>query len=148
LLPRLYEPEASEPRAVLGVVPHYFDKPKVAAFWRSSAKTRFIDIQQRIERVIDQIVACEYIVSSSLHGLIVAHAYGVPALWVKFADNLLGDGTKFRDYLASVGQTPYDPVRLDYREIDARRLIGMVPDPPPVIDTGPLWAACPFRTGP
>src|SRR5690606_2919216 len=53
--------------------------------------------------VVDQIRACRVILSSSLHGLVVAHAYGIPAAWVQFSDKLSGDGSKFRDHAASIG---------------------------------------------
>lgn len=53
--------------------------------------------------VVDRIRACRVILSSSLHGLVVAHAYGIPAAWVQFSDKLSGDGSKFRDHAASIG---------------------------------------------
>lgn len=33
-----------------------------------------------ITKFIDEVCSCEFIVSSSLHGLIIANAYGVPAV--------------------------------------------------------------------
>lgn len=59
-----------------------------------------------IEDVTRQITKCRSIVSSSLHGIIVAHAYGIPAAYVSMSDKLKGDGFKFRDYYASVGLVP------------------------------------------
>lgn len=102
LLPRLYHPELSK-KIKLGIVPHYTDYKRVKNQW-ASEDVLVIDVfTNRIEQVLDQIIGCEQIVSSSLHGVIVAHAYGIPALWVKFSDQLFGDNIKFYDYFASVG---------------------------------------------
>lgn len=63
-----------------------------------------------IEKTIDQIFSCRRIISTSLHGVIVAHAYGREALWIKLAGrDLLGDDVKFFDYLASVGVEDFQP---------------------------------------
>ena len=39
-----------------------------------------------IEGTIEQICKCKFILSSSLHGIILAHAYGIPALWIRNTD--------------------------------------------------------------
>ena len=54
--------------------------------------------------VAKEISKCRYIISSSLHGIIAAHAYGIPAAWVNFG-NLKGDGMKFYDHFLSCGIT-------------------------------------------
>jgi hypothetical protein len=44
-----------------------------------------------------------------LHGIIVAHAYGVNARWIDLAPpapRITGDGIKYADYLHSVGLKP------------------------------------------
>ena len=48
--------------------------------------------------VIKQITSCEMIVSSSLHGWIVAYAYGIPCVPLP-----LDDGNKFMDFMTSLG---------------------------------------------
>lgn len=62
--------------------------------------------ESTIERVVDDVLDCEMILSTSLHGIIVANAYGIPARWCTFADDgssIAGDGLKFADYFLSVG---------------------------------------------
>ena len=63
-----------------------------------------------IEETTDEILQCKYIMSSSLHGIIVSHTYQIPALWIKFSDKLFGDNIKFQDYFKSVSITPYTPL--------------------------------------
>lgn len=67
-----------------------------------------------INEVVEQITSCEYIVSTSLHGIIVAHAYGIPARWAVDSSQpgaISGDGIKFEDYFLGAGveiQKPLD----------------------------------------
>lgn len=53
--------------------------------------------------VIDQIVNSDICISTSLHGLIVAQAYGVPWVWLTVAENKLeGDNFKFEDFFSTL----------------------------------------------
>ena len=45
-----------------------------------------IDVRQPPTTVIDRIAECENIVSSSLHGVIIAEVFGVKARWARFSD--------------------------------------------------------------
>ena len=47
--------------------------------------------------------------STSLHGIIVAHTYGINALWIKKGD-IQTDGIKFDDYFSSVQIDRYSPI--------------------------------------
>ena len=46
----------------------------------------FIDIEGDINSVINQVCRCEYVISSSLHGLICADAYEIPSVRVVISD--------------------------------------------------------------
>lgn len=88
-----------------------------------------IDLRTRdVFKVIDEITSSEYILSSSLHGIIVPHAYGIPALWIEdgYIDT---DGFKFNDYFSSVNVPIYKGFRnieeilkddLSWRELFAK----------------------------
>ncbi len=56
-----------------------------------------IDIQGNWENVIDDINRCEFIASSSLHGIITADSYNIPSLWIKMSDKITGGNFKFQD---------------------------------------------------
>lgn len=53
--------------------------------------------------VIRDITRCNFIVSSSLHGIIVAESYGIPARWLR-SHNV--PDFKFYDYYLSTGRKP------------------------------------------
>jgi hypothetical protein len=105
LLPDVYTPTSTTKRHRVGFVPHFVDLPAYrAAGAGTTGDMALIDVGQSVEAVVDQIAQCELTVSSSLHGLIVSHAYGVPSVWVDSIEPLQGDGVKFADYFESVDQ--------------------------------------------
>lgn len=64
----------------------------------------FINPQNELNSVIRDIFSCEKIVSSSLHGLIVAHSFKIPWVRIKVIDHPLGGGDfKFNDFYESAG---------------------------------------------
>lgn len=101
LLPRIYQPK-NLPSVRLGIIPHFVDYPAVASMYAEKKDVRVINVLDPVESVIDAITSCECTVASSLHGLMTAHAYGIPSLWVRFSDSVSGDDVKFRDYFESV----------------------------------------------
>lgn len=56
------------------------------------------------ESVIDQISQSKLIISSSLHGVILADAYGVPSVWYRGLQKDID--FKYLDYYASTGRKP------------------------------------------
>jgi len=99
LLPRIVPPAAKQ--HALGIVPHYVDYDTVRALNPHVPVINPINADPL--EVIAAITSCEKIISSSLHGIITAHAYGIPAAWVKFSDGISGDDTKFHDHHAALG---------------------------------------------
>lgn len=64
---------------------------------------RIIDPRLPIEDFVNQLCSCEYIFSSSLHGLIIADAYNIPNKRAIFGNKLIGGDFKFNDYELSKG---------------------------------------------
>jgi pyruvyltransferase len=145
LLPMFYRPAKRTP-CRLGVVGHFSDMARLAAKWRHCPDAQLIDVQDPIESVIDRIASCEFVASSSLHGLIVSHAYGVPAAWIELRPLPSGDRSKFQDYFASMGHYDATPVELDYDQIDVAAIAQRVELPGIPLNADPLWQTCPFRT--
>ena len=104
LLPRFYTPPVTK-KYQLGVFCHYIDTDVISYNLLSQFPDDVVLINPLgdIEEVIDLVCSCHRVISNSLHGLIVADAYGIPSRWVKFSDRILGDGTKYMDYYSSIG---------------------------------------------
>lgn len=104
LLPLLYKCSSRKPLFEYGIIPHYVDYENVYNLYSEFKDSIVINLQcSDIESVIDEIVSCKYVISSSLHGIITAHAYGIPAIWIDSVNELAGDNVKFYDYFESVG---------------------------------------------
>lgn len=96
----------------IGVIPHVNDYELVAINYKIPEGVALIDLSDKnLEEVTAKICSCKKIISSSLHGIIVANAYGIPTIRAEFTNNLSGDGTKFLDYMLSVGATRQEAER-------------------------------------
>lgn len=94
----------------VGIVPHHMHEDDPA--WAHLASTpgqrvRVIDVRRGPSAVVRDIARCRTIISTSLHGLITADAYGIPALWTRREPDLWGGRFKFDDYESALtpGQT-------------------------------------------
>lgn len=121
LLRRYYQPKCTEKRYKLGIIPHIADKnhPLVTALGQCP-EVKVIDIQQDIEPFIDDLVQCDVIASSSLHGIIAADTYGIANTHLVLSDNLAGGEFKFNDYHLGIGVHDYP--RFDARTAAANAL--------------------------
>jgi pyruvyltransferase len=123
LAPRWY-PRMKAPSGSIGIIPHYVDRHMPWIEQCRRAGFRMIDPDLPLTDYFQQLGDCQVILSSSLHGLIFAHAYGLPALWIEVSDGVLGEGFKFYDYYASLGQNRATVARVRVREgVDPESLI-------------------------
>jgi pyruvyltransferase len=143
LLPRLLSPCAA-PHGQPGLIPHFADQAYLDRSWVRAQGLQLIDIQDDISTVVSAITACGWVLSTSLHGLIVAHAYGVPAVWVQMRPLPSGDGSKFADHLAALGAGAAGPHALAHREPINLTRLERAAWCPSHIDTDALWRSCPF----
>ena len=145
LLPRYYSPPDRVMKGI-GMIPHYIDKtdPKLRMF-QNHPNVRIIDIQQPVEKVIDEITSCNLVFSSSLHGIIAADAYNIPAFWYKLSNKITGGPYKYNDYFQSVNR---EMVVLDANRFSSVREVVQVAQSHEYtvnIDLDKLMNACPFR---
>jgi hypothetical protein len=148
LLPRFYSPSTG-PKYALGIIPHVSQYRRVRELFNNEADVAIVDLSTTdIEGVVDEIAACEYVVSSSLHGIIVSNAYGIPVRWIKFDNNIRGDDTKFYDHFASIGRLDERPLNaLVYRKIPSTDLISQIEPYEINVDQEALWRASVFHNG-
>jgi len=107
LLPRYFNPKV-EKKYKYGLVPHYNDYKIVQEWFTDDTEVHLIDMMTNdIESKTIEFLQCERIISSSLHGIIVAHAYGIPAVWQKFSNKVFGDDVKYHDYMEAVQMDVY-----------------------------------------
>lgn len=109
LLPRFYNPTISK-KYKLGIIPHVIDYNLFTKTLPSEYTV--INLQDPIEAIVDAVLECDSVISSSLHGLILADSYNIPSKWVEFSNNVLGDGIKFNDYFLSIGIPIQHPINL------------------------------------
>lgn len=115
LLPRYYNPTV-EKKYQYGIVPHYNDYKIVEKWFENRPDIHLIDMMTNdIESKTNEFLQCEKIISSSLHGIIIAHSYGIPAVWQKFSDKVFGDDIKYQDY--------FESVQLDYFQPEIRTTV-------------------------
>lgn len=145
LLPKIYYPKITK-KYKLGIIPHYIDKKNE---WLSAIKNdpeiKIINIQENNPLVfIDELLSCEKVASSSLHGIIVADAYEIPSVWIEFSDKVFGNGFKFLDYFASVKRKDDTPLIIteNTKLID---IYNKFYDYKIEIDLNKLLKACPFK---
>lgn len=113
LLPQCFNPVCRK-SFKLGIIPHIYDLTIVRKLSRNLHHVKVINLYTwDVEKTTREILSCERIISSSLHGVIVPHAYGIPSVWCRFSNNLIGDNIKFKDYFSSVNITEYKGEMLD-----------------------------------
>ena len=61
-------------------------------------------------KIAELIASCEFIISSSLHGLIAADALNVPNVWMKISNGIIGGNWKFNDYFFSIKRNITEPL--------------------------------------
>lgn len=87
----------------VGIIPHYIDKNSEALNNIKLEKYNYkiIDIFIPPKEVLNEIMQCEVILSSSLHGLIFADSYFIPNRHIILGDKICGGDYKYRDYYSS-----------------------------------------------
>lgn len=145
LIPYHYNPLVSK-KFKLGIIPHFHDLEKIKNDFISDSSITVIDIRnyEKWTDFIDQILECDGIASSSLHGLIMAYAYNIPNVWIEFGKGENRDRFKYDDFFSSIGKEENPILINDIKDINKieNALIAWTRGN---IDLEPLIKAAPFK---
>jgi len=143
LYPIFYQPKSKKKKYKFGFIAHHRDQGAELTKVFERPDILNINIKSPIQQVVDEIHQCEYIISSTLHGIIASDAYGIPSIWVRLTGQPLGDGFKFKDYFASVGRETTEPIQVT-KDLNIDDLINRYTDSKPYLDVEKLIDSCPF----
>lgn len=133
LIPRLF-PElkkTSSPKYSYIVIPHI------------SEIDLFVDEKNVVlptspwKEIVKKIAMSKFVISSSLHGIIVAEAYNIPARFLRVTQN--EPDFKYKDYYRGTGRKKFTPA---YSIQEALEMGG---EPPALCDTDALLEAFPYE---
>lgn len=123
----------NNPRYEYIIIPHYSEKQ----FFPKELYPHVVYPTDPWDEVIEKITDSQFVISSSLHGIIVAEAFGIPARLLKITDNepLL----KYQDYYLGTNR-PYFQYATSIQEA-----LEMGGEPPFQCDLQKLYESFPFE---
>lgn len=106
---------SSQKQYCIGIVPHYKEQDNsfVRSFIERYPHVKLISVFEETETFIKNIAACDIVLSSSLHGLVVADSLKIPNAWIKLSNDVRGDGFKFQDYYSAFDLYDIKPFSFD-----------------------------------
>lgn len=107
LIKKIYNPKVKK-RYQIGIIAQHrlIDQETARRIFGQSDQLHYIDIVNYGEwhTFIDEILSCNAIISSSLHGLIMSETYGVPSVWMELPTNDFDKRIKYYDFYQSIGK--------------------------------------------
>lgn len=98
LMPLVYQPKSNPKDNTIGVIRHFKSVDSEVSDQLKKIDTRTTDYKN----FIDQICNCSKVISSSLHGIILAESYGIPAVFLQ--ENMDNELIKFYDWYYSTNR--------------------------------------------
>lgn len=113
---------SKEKKYEIGIIPHYIENcEKIFLDMQKYYKNAVvIDVRDYPIRVLKKISQCKCVISTSLHGLIIADSYGIPNQWCVYSNKILGNSFKYYDYYSSfdLEKNPYILKDTNFPDID------------------------------
>lgn len=121
LIPRLF-PEWAEPLDVkheVTLIPHHNDVPLINDIIINKPKINITYCNSGVFNVIQDIRSSKKIISSSLHGIILAEMLGKKAVWLQLENSKKTETSeKYLDYYLSTGRNDIDPTQTIDESLD------------------------------
>ncbi|WP_352287856.1 polysaccharide pyruvyl transferase family protein [Psychrobacter sp. GW64-MNA-CIBAN-0177] len=119
ILPLFYTPSIRGSKKI-GICPHYIHKPYFLKSLTGKDNLRIINVQNDVETVVDEIASSAVCISTSLHGLIIAQAYGIPWVWLEVCDKSLSGGDfKFKDFFSTLNEAQVSHIKVNLNDIES-----------------------------
>lgn len=88
LMPIIFNPKSERIKGRIGVIPHISEYKEINSLLLGTGFEIINFRTNQIEETIKLLLTCDFIYSSSLHGIILSHAYGIKC--VRFFKNDIG----------------------------------------------------------
>lgn len=106
LMPLIYNNNKVVKKYKVSVILHHTSTMRQNLEKLNSDGVHYIEILTTdFKSFIDEILSSETIISSALHGIILAESYGIPVVYLK--DSMPGQDLKFNDWYAATRRTNY-----------------------------------------
>ncbi|MAJ43463.1 MAG: hypothetical protein CMF96_01795 [Candidatus Marinimicrobia bacterium] len=77
-------------------------------FYRKNYGGKIISLSLNPKIFSEYLQNCEFVISTSLEGIIFAHSYKIPAVWIELSKDHVGNNFEFYDYFGNYGIKPID----------------------------------------
>ena len=119
LLPVFYTPKKINLHTEFSVIPHWRTMKygnKILNQIMNQSKCNVVNMRKYKcwTDIIDVIAGSSFVLSESLHGLIVAETYNIPCVWVEFRQHFSWSdwNFKFHDFYESIGKYDMQSIKL------------------------------------
>ena len=100
LLPLYYCPDVKKETGKIIIIPHHSKLDKYKKLYKNVLDTYTDDWKS----FVNEIMSAEKVISSSLHGIILAESYGIPCVWL---NDIPDSPFKYEDYYLSTGRSTF-----------------------------------------
>ena len=143
-----YQPHNQIKAHSLCLIPHYADSssPVVRSIMANWNGSHLIDIRAPLFDIMDEIVKCEFVLSSSLHGIIFSDSYGIPNAHINLSSRVTGGDYKFNDYFRAMNRWRIPLGLVNRTSIDMTTVERFIKTrQPPPKNILPLWENAPMH---